>query len=91
MPGEEALDFEAAVQDGSQAIRIALLPVGGTDGPTFRKLASGVRPLVNLDLFAITHGQRLGTLRLRFLEVGGGPSDWDDLYTQRRVRAVVGQ
>ena len=84
------VDFEAPLVDACAAIRVALVPAGGIDGPSFRRLASYVRPLTALDLFAITHGTRSGTLRLRFVESGGGPSDWDDLYPQRRVRAIVG-
>ena len=89
MAAAASLDLESSLTDGS-SIRVALLPVGSTDGAHFRSLASLLHPLTSLDLFAITHGQRRGTLRLRFLEVGGGPSDWDDLHSQRRVRAVVG-
>ena len=82
-----SLDLEAPLQDGACAIRVALVPVGGTSGREFRRLTSLVHTSTLLDLFAITHGQRRGTLRLRFIESGGGPSDWDELYTQRRVRA----
>ena len=83
------LDFEGDCQSHA-CIRIALLPVGDMDGATYRRLASMVKPLGVLDLASITHNQRSGTVRLRFLEAGGGASDWDDLYPQRRVRAVVG-
>ena len=84
------LDLEAALDEHACAFRVALLPVGATDTATFRGLADRVRNFTALDLFAITHGKRRGKLRLRFVEAGGGPSDWDELYPQRRVRAVVG-
>ena len=83
------LDLEAPLQSGA-SIRVALIPVGDIDSVTFHRLAAILRPLTALDLFSITHGQSRGTLSIRFLEAGGGASDWDDLYPQRRVRAVVG-
>ena len=85
-----ALELESTLQEDAASIRVALVPVGGTDGPSFRRLASLIHPHTCLDLFGITHGQRHGTLRLRFLQSGGGPSEWEELYPQRRVRAVVG-
>ena len=83
------LDLESTVHDAC-AIRVALVPVGGINGPTFRRFVQLIRPVVSLDLFEVTHGKRRGTLVLRFVEAGGGISDWDDLYPQRRVRASIG-
>lgn len=89
MTSLSTLDLESTLQE-TGSIRVALVPVGGIDGPTFRRLAGFIHPVVSLDLGCITHGQRRGTLNLRFVEVGAGISDWDDLYPHQRVRAVVG-
>ena len=57
-----ALELESTLQEDAASIRVALVPVGGTDGPSFRRLASLIHPHTCLDLFGITHGQRHGTL-----------------------------
>ena len=87
------LECEATLQDNCASVRIALVPVGSIAADKFRELTALLHPLNKLDPLAVTHGSsdtRRGTLRLLFVEAGGGPSDWDELYPQRRVRAMVG-
>jgi hypothetical protein len=84
-----SLDIEAPLHDLC-AVRIALVPVGGTDGPTFRRLSALLHPLTTLDVSLLSNGERRGAFKLHFVEAGGGISDWDELYPHRRVRAVIG-
>ena len=84
------LDLESPLGEHECAIRVALLPVGAIDAGKFSSLAALVHRFTALDLFALTHGKRRGAIRLRFVDAGGGVSDWDGLYPQRRVRAVIG-
>ena len=84
-----SLDLEAPLHDLC-AVRIALVPVGGTDGPTFRRLSALLHPLTTLDISLLSNGERRGAFKLHFVEAGGGISDWDELYPHRRVRAVIG-
>ncbi|KAL1507542.1 hypothetical protein AB1Y20_007164 [Prymnesium parvum] len=83
------LDLDSTLSR-SFSLRAALVPMGSIDAATFRLYAGLVRSLPSLDLFELTHGKQRGCLHVHFVDAPPGASDWGELHSHRRVRAVIG-
>lgn len=83
------LDLESSVKENG-TIRAAVVAVGNISSTTFDQFAGLMRGFTTLDLFGLTHGKMKGCLHFRFVGEDRSLSDWDELMSHRRVRAVIG-